>query len=116
MLEANLTTTRPPELIDPEAMFGLPENLLINSSIADETKIQALTVWKHDLMLLMTAADENMPACMGQVLPYASAESTAEMLRRVSNVLLALDAIDASKSGPSPSRSVLREPTGESRG
>ena len=101
MLEANLTTTRSPELIDPEAMFGLPENLLINSSIADATKVQVLNLWKRDLMLLMTATDENMPACTGASLPYAPGESTAEMLRRVSNVLLALDPIFASGNDPS---------------
>jgi len=96
MLEAKLTTRilpTPilPELSDPEAMFGLPENLLINPTLADQTKITALNLWKHDLMLLMTASDENMPACTSEP-SYASNESTAEMLRRVSNVLLALDA------------------------
>jgi hypothetical protein len=100
MLEANLTTAPLPELIDPEAMFGLPENLLINSCLADETKIQALNLWKHDLVLLMTATDENMPAHTGQP-SYVPGESTAEMLRRVSNVLLALDPRETGKTGPS---------------
>jgi hypothetical protein len=97
MLEANLRTTQLPELIDPEEMFGLPENLMINSTIADETKIRALNLWKHDLVLLMTATDENMPARTSEP-SYVPGGSTAEMLRRVSNVLLALD---AGKSGPS---------------
>ena len=91
MLEANLQSTPIPEFTDPETMFGLPENLMINSTFADDAKITALNLWKHDLVLLMTATDENMPARRGEP-PYASAESTAEMLRRVSNVLLALDA------------------------
>jgi hypothetical protein len=97
MLEENLTTATLPELTDPEAMFGLPENAMINSTLADESKIKALTLWKHDLMLLMTATDENMPARTSEP-SYALGESTAEMLRRVSNVLLALD---AGKPGPS---------------
>ena len=100
MLEANLTTPSLPELVDPEAMFGLPENLLINSCLADETKIQALNLWKHDPVLLMTATDENMPAHTGQP-SYVPGESTAEMLRRVSNVLLALDHPETGRNGPS---------------
>jgi len=97
MLEANLRTVHSPELIDPEEMFGFPENLMINSTVAEETKIRALNLWKHDLVLLMTATDENMPARRSNPSSVPS-ESTAEMLRRVSNVLLALD---AGKSGPS---------------
>ena len=96
MLESDLRTTQLPELIDPEEMYGLPENLMISSTVADETKIQALNLWKHDLVLLMTATDENMPA-RGSNPSSVPCESTAEMLRRVSNVLLALD---AGKTGP----------------
>jgi len=96
MLEANIRAVHSPELIDPEEMFGFPENLMISSTVADEAKIQALNLWKHDLVLLLTATDENMPArTSGR--SYLPGESTAEMLRRVSNVLLALD---AGKTGP----------------
>jgi hypothetical protein len=96
MLEANLREVHSPELIDPEEMFGLPENLMISSTVADEAKIRALNLWKHDLVLLLTATDENMPARRSGP-SYLPGESTAEMLRRVSNVLLALD---AGKTGP----------------
>ena len=101
MLEVNLATTKLPEFIDPEGIFGLPENAPIDSSVTDETKVQVLNLWKHDLILSMTATDENMPARTGTLLPYGPGESTAEMLRRVSNVLLALDTIHASGNDPS---------------
>lgn len=96
MLEADLQTTANPEFVDPETVFGLPENLIMNPALANETKIAALSLWKHDLVLQMTATDENMPGRMRQS-PYAPGESTAEMLRRVSNALLALD---AGQTGP----------------
>jgi hypothetical protein len=96
MLEANLQTVQSPEPTDPEEIFGLPENLMANSIVADETKIGMLNLWKHDLVLLMTATDENMPARASRA-SYVPGESTAEMLRRVSNALLALE---AGKTGP----------------
>jgi len=97
MLEENFQTAQSPEPTDPEDAFGFPENLMASSTLADEAKIRALNLWKHDLVLLMTATDENMPARASKA-SYASGESTAEMLRRVSNVLLALE---AGKTGPS---------------
>jgi hypothetical protein len=88
-----MRTAKPNLLQDPRSRYVSPERLLRDPALSNRAKRALLRHWKSDLTLLLTATEENMPAVVSPAFEPASADSeNAEMLQRVSNCLLQLDA------------------------
>jgi hypothetical protein len=104
MLEANLTTTRIPELIPTsaisEAISEFPETLHAAFSFADNMRHRVQDARRVGLISSKAARGRHTPACASHS-SYEPDENTAEMLRRVSNVLSALDGAEAGTTSPS---------------
>ena len=98
MLEANMTTTKNPELIFFSKLPGLPENLQTHFA-DDDTRRRTQNVRKFRPVLLK-GRNWQRPARASHS-SYEPDENTAATLRRVSNVLSALDGVEAGKTSPS---------------
>lgn len=77
----------------PRVRYAAPEDLMKDKSVPRQQKRDWLAQWQRDLRQLHTATDENMPA-LGRATPAPHADdgATAELLQRVSNCLLDLEA------------------------
>ena len=47
-------------LIDPQSIFEVPNNVVINDDISTEQKIEILRQWEYDARALEVAEEENM--------------------------------------------------------
>jgi hypothetical protein len=84
---------KPNLLQDPTSRYTSPEHLLRDPALSNRAKRALLRHWKSDLTLLLTATEENMPVTVSPDFePSPSDGENAEMLQRVSNCLLRLDA------------------------
>ncbi len=85
-----MRTGKPDLLQDPQVKYRSPERLIEDPALSDRAKRALLRHWKSDLTLLLIASEENMaPRSDDRAEAY---EDQAELLQRVSNCLLRLDA------------------------
>ena len=79
--------------MDFKAAHGSPERVLNDPALRKDAKRTLLAQWRRDLTQLQTATEENMPA-LTRATParHERDGETADLLQRVSNCLLALDA------------------------
>jgi hypothetical protein len=99
MLEANLTT-KIPALILTSAISELPENLQTDFNLADDMRHRVQDARKVGLISSKAAREWRTPAWTSHS-SYEPDENTAEMLRRVSNVLSVFDGVETGKTSPS---------------
>lgn len=50
----------PPDNLSPSSRYGSPRELLTDSSLSQEEKLQLLTEWEEDVRLALVAAEEGM--------------------------------------------------------
>ena len=84
MTERNPQKTATP---DPKKDFASPEILIADKKLSAAEKRKLLEQWKQDLMLEMTATQENMPVQEQPGKPAPSSGKNAELLQRVADCL-----------------------------
>ena len=85
-------------MLDPESVFGMPENILNEASLPKEIKIEILRRWQYNASEESVALEEGMP---GQ---------ESDMLRRILVALGDLSGpLDLQHTGPTKQHGLPRE-------
>ena len=82
-------------LLDPESVFGTPEELERHPALSKEQKIELLRRWEYDESEVEVAADEGMPG------------GDSKLLRRI---VLALDRLGVDATGPTKQEGLAPQP------
>lgn len=71
-------------MIDPSSVFEEPNDVLDNTELSGEEKVEILQQWKDEVQLRLVAEEENM----------SGDPANSERLKEVTNALIALDGLD----------------------